>query len=242
MTFKKWKTANKEKVSGVLKVLEKAKPKGMKEAFPIFKEQILYVCFRASQYREKDYELEIINNERLKDLKTRIPSQIKNADSILDFFKHYPEISNPKTRELIEGYKQKLIRTKNNKGWGLAGLILNEEKNKKGRDKNPEGKPEEISLRVHLAYHFRNFTAHQHFTNLSEACPTLPTECAYRIPIEGQEMPTYGDPCYAQIEEISDLFFPPTEEGRDDSAIRKQVDRYQRKKVLLTAWEFPFTV
>ena len=67
MTFKKWKTANKEKVSGVLKVLEKAKPKGMKEAFPIFKEQILYVCFRASQYREKDYELEIINNERLKD-------------------------------------------------------------------------------------------------------------------------------------------------------------------------------
>jgi hypothetical protein len=253
MIFKKWKIANKKTVSKILEILEEIKTKGLKEAFPLFKEQVLYVCFRACEYTGKDWPTEKANNQRRTNLKAKVQSQIESVDKVLEFLELFPETGNRHLWKLVGDHRQGLKEVEENKykGWAFAGLIFNGKTNRQGKSRGPE-KPAEVSLRLHLVYHFQNFTAQQEF-KISGLSPTnrqwfklftgvypTPPEKTYRIPVEGQTMPDYGDPCYSQVEEISDLFFPANAEGRDDSTIRKQVLRYKRKHIRLTAWELPF--
>jgi hypothetical protein len=252
--FKKWKTVNKEKVSEVAEIFEEIKPKGLKEAFPpTFKDQVLYTCFRASQYRNEDHETEDINNQRRRDLKGKIPSQIKPVEKILENINQYPETGSSSLKKSLEGYKKKLEDIKNSKGWGFAGLIYNKKLRKNDRDRWIEY-PAGVSLWYHLVYHFRNYTSP---SNKNFKLPGIDPEvrqvleCSneyppagfpkkkdiYRIQTEGQTMPTNGVPCYPQVVKISNKIF--TDEPTDYETVKKQVENYEKKDVLLTAWELP---
>jgi len=263
--FNSWKNVNGE---DIVNKFDKIKSKGIPEGFEQFKEQVLWVCFCADQYiRNKSFvkaEL-ILNKEKgilfdkkyinryFNALNTIIEltdkDVVKNLNPLYiggEQSLNVEQLSNA-LLAFNNGFKKLCSSYHNQKSWGLAGLMYHELSENKPRNRRPDY-PIQLSLVYHLTFLFRCYT------NKHEFYPPEPSPLAkefgidpldghgdqdrYYIPTECHKMPDYGDPCYEQVSEITNLLIPKPA-GQPFSKFSVQQMIKDHPDCILTSWGLP---